>query len=156
MDILIVVGIVLLLMLVAWLPGFFKQLGLKKEIKVLNETASKQSEINVGGNVQLRNENDQLKKENENFRISLLSLRNKPSKTEVQTLYLYDAAICFMQMNAPGFSPAWGNALQQAEEERAGIWTGRIPWIRKSIRPSLTRRKQQQIDVQIDRETPQE
>jgi len=93
-----------------------------------------------------------LKKQNGNLRISLATLKNKPNKTELQTLYLYDNAIHLMYEKTPGFAPVWENIIKEAKANQAKVDSGIIPWIRKFIAPNNTPNVKQLEEISTDYE----
>ncbi len=117
--------------------------ALVKENRVLRDHLHTQMSINAKANQAQTEQIATLTKQNENLRISLAALKNRPDKSEQHALLLYDKAIHLMYENAPGFAPAWENALKVAEQELEKASTGLIPWFRKIIRPSLAAGKTQ-------------
>jgi hypothetical protein len=73
--------------------------------------------ITNAGNSTLVLELEKIKTENENLRISVQTLNQKPGRAELRLLNIYDAALRKMMSQAPGFSTAWENSLQEAERE---------------------------------------
>lgn len=118
--------------------GWLKRRSLVKDNNLLREHLQVQMTINTKGNQETLQELEQLKKQNENLRVSLAALKNRPDKSELRTLYLYDKAIHMMYEKAPGFAPAWESFLKEAEAEMEKISTGFVAWARKVIHPSLT------------------
>jgi len=80
----------------------------------------------------------------------LATLKNKPNKTELQTLYLYDNAIHLMYEKAPGFAPVWENIIKEAKANQAKVDSGIIPWIRKFIAPNNTPNIKQLEEISTD------
>jgi hypothetical protein len=89
------------------------------------------------GHKTLSAELEELKRKNENLRVTIATLRSKTEKVELRTLYIYDHAIRLMNARAPGFAPVWESALAEAEAEMHKVDTGMVAWIRRTIRPSL-------------------
>ena len=54
---------------------------------------------------------DSLKQQNENLRMTINTLEQKPGRAEIRTLHVYDKAINLMQKRAPGFAPVWQEVL---------------------------------------------
>ena len=52
-------------------------------------------------------EMEALKKDNENLRISVKTLGQKPGRAELRQFNIYDNALRKMMLQAPGFSSAW-------------------------------------------------
>jgi len=96
----------------------------KKELKEYKEHLDRQMQITNAGNSNLVKELEQVKKENENLRISVQTLNQKPGRAELRLLNIYDAALRKMMSQAPGFSTAWENSLQEAEREYEANETG--------------------------------
>ena len=96
----------------------------KKELKEYKEHLDRQMQITNAGNSNLVKELEQAKKENENLRISVQTLNQKPGRAELRLLNIYDAALRKMMSQAPGFSTAWENSLQEAEREYEANETG--------------------------------
>ena len=132
-------GIGLLTTLFAWLDGIFKRRALVKEVRTLKDHLHTQMEINAAGNDTTKRELDEAKRVAENLRVTNSALKQKPGRAEVHTLTLYDKALHLMQARAPGFAPAWENALKEAETEVQKTETGLLPLIRNVFRPSLNK-----------------
>jgi len=96
----------------------------KKELKEYKEHLDRQMKITDAGNSTLVSELEATKKENENLRISVKTLGQKPGRAELRLLNIYDAALRKMMSQAPGFSSAWENSLQEAEREYEANETG--------------------------------
>jgi len=89
----------------------------KKELQEYKDHLDRQMKITNAGNSTLVLELEKVKKENENLRISVQTLNQKPGRAELRLLNIYDAALRKMMSQAPGFSSAWENSLQEAERE---------------------------------------
>ena len=89
----------------------------KKELKEYKDHLDRQMKITNAGNEALVKELEAMKKEAENLRISVQTLNQKPGRAELRLLNIYDAALRKMMSQAPGFSTAWENSLQEAERE---------------------------------------
>ena len=96
----------------------------KKELTEYKEHLDRQMKITDAGNSTLVNELESIKKENENLRISVKTLGQKPGRAELRLLNIYDAALRKMMSQAPGFSSAWENSLKEAESEYEANETG--------------------------------
>ena len=75
----------------------------------------------------------ELKKQNENLRISLNTMSQKPGRKEMQRLDVYQTASERLSMNSPGFAPVWQAALKESEEEFKKTFLGLTPYLRKHI-----------------------
>ena len=135
---------------VGWFLSFIKSRfevsGYKKEIKEYKEHLNRQMKITNEGSKNLEQDLEKLKKENENLRISVQTLGQKPGRAELRLLNIYDAALRRMMMKAPGFSSAWEMSLQEAEREYEENEKGLKGIIKKVFGPSLT----QQTSVASD------
>ena len=111
-----------------WVLSYLKSLltirKYKKELKEYQEHLERQMKITDAGNKTLMDEMDALKKENENLRISVKTLGQKPGRAEIRQFNIYDNALRKMMLQAPGFSSAWESALQEAEREYEENETG--------------------------------
>ena len=96
----------------------------KKELKEYKDHLDRQMKITNAGSSNLVTELEKMKKENENLRISVQTLNQKPGRAELRLLNIYDAALRKMMSQAPGFSSAWENSLQEAEREYEANETG--------------------------------
>ena len=132
---------------VGWILSFIKSrfevAKYKKEIKEYKEHLNRQMKITNEGNKNIETELAQVKKENENLRISVQTLGQKPGRAEIRLLNIYDAALRKMQMKAPGFSSAWEMSLQEAESEYEANETGLKSIIKKVFKPSLSQTLEQ-------------
>lgn len=50
---------------------------------------------------------DKLKSQNENLRITVATLSNKPGRAELKMLHTWDKAIRILTLKSPAFAPAW-------------------------------------------------
>ena len=134
---------------VGWILSFIKSrfevAKYKKEIKEYKEHLNRQMKITNEGNKNIETELAQVKKENENLRISVQTLGQKPGRAEIRLLNIYDAALRKMQMKAPGFSSAWEMSLQEAESEYEANETGLKSIIKKVFKPSLSHTTEQPL-----------
>ena len=80
----------------------------------------------------LKEENAELKKQNENLRITLNTLsRNRAQGGN--RLQVYQLAVDRLTINSPGFGPAWQAALKESEEEFQKNLTGATAFIKRLI-----------------------
>lgn len=121
----------------SYIKSRFEVRGYKKEIKEFKEHLNRQMKITNEGSKNLEHTLEQLKKENENLRISVQTLGQKPGRAEMKLLNIYDGAVRKMQMRAPGFSSAWEMSLQEAEHEYEANEKGFKSIIKKVFKPSL-------------------
>jgi len=97
---------------------------LKREIKRLQEEGRElqghlntQLKLNAKGTDEIQKELDNLRVQNENLRINLASLQQKPGRAEQRQLQIMENAVSTMREQAPGFASAWEQALRQAESD---------------------------------------
>ncbi len=139
-----VLGILLIIIAVAvgWFFSYvksrFEVRKLKAELKEFQEHLNRQMKLTADGSKNLEAELSQLKQDNENLRISVQTLGQKPGRAEIRLLNIYDGALRRMMLKAPGFSSAWEVALQEAEKEYEENEKGFKSIIKKVFGPSLT------------------
>jgi hypothetical protein len=136
--ILFIIGGVVVGWFLSYIKSRFEVATYKKEIKEYKEHLNRQMKITNEGSKNLEGELATLKKENENLRISVQTLGQKPGRAEVRLLNIYDGALRKMMMRAPGFSSAWEVSLQEAEKEYEENEKGFKSIIKKVFGPSLT------------------
>ena len=114
----------LLIALFTWKSGFARtraarreHLRLQNELKELQGHLHTQLKINASGSDTLQRQADDLRLQNENLRVNLASLQQKPGRAELRQLQVLDQAISRMREQAPGFAPAWERALRDAEAD---------------------------------------
>jgi len=134
---LIGLGIAMVLATYVWLKGVLDRRELRRELNALKEQLHRQMTIVDKGNEKTLAELEELRAQNENLRISVATLKGKPGRAELQTLQVYEQALRLMQKRAPGFAPAWEDALTEAQREADKADTGIIGLVRKAFRPSL-------------------
>ena len=135
-------GLLLGLLLAAfiWKSGFsrsrrdaaeIKRLGV--ELKELQGHLNTQLKINASGNESLQNELAALRQQNENLRVNIASLQQKPGRAEARQLQIYEAALRSMREQAPGFAAAWEKAQRQAETDVEAADKGLLKLVRRVI-----------------------
>ena len=112
----LVVGIVIG-SLITSIKGYFKSKTHNKEIAELKDHMNTHLKITGEGHKKLTDDYEHLKVENENLRISVKTLGQKPGNAEIRLLNIYDSAIRKILLSAPGFSAAWELALSESERE---------------------------------------
>lgn len=105
----------------------------KAENTKLKSMLTDRMEIESEGINKLKSENETLKKENENLRISIQTYAQKPGRKELQRLQVYQTAVDRLIINSPGFGAAWQAALKESESEFEKTYIGVQPFIRKLI-----------------------
>ena len=127
---------------IGWILSYLKSLielrKYKKEIKEMQDHLNRQMKITGEGSKNLERDLETLRKENENLRVSVKTLGQKPGRAELRLLNIYDSALRKMMLKAPGFSSAWETALQEAEKEYEENEKGFKSIIKKVFGPSLT------------------
>ena len=103
------------------------------ELAKFKEMLSARMELESEGLRKLRDENEELRKANENLRVSLMAMREKPGRKEMQKLQIMQKAVDRLMLNSPGFSTAWQVAMHDSEEEFQRMYSGLIPFIRRHI-----------------------
>lgn len=123
--------------LIIWFVYIMKlHLAKKKgesDVKKLKEMLTSRMEIESDGITKLKNENEELKRFNENLRVSLQTMSQKPGRKEIERLQVYQKAVDRLTINSPGFGAAWQAALKESEEEFSRTYSGVIPFIRRVI-----------------------
>ena len=124
----------------AWRTSFAAKGNLKREINRLREEGrelkghlSTQVKLNARGTDEIQKDLDQLRVQNENLRINLASLQHKPGRAEQRQLYIMENAVRSMREQAPGFAPAWEQALRQAEADYEDASHGLKKLVRRVI-----------------------
>jgi len=123
-TILIILGGIALGWVLSYLKSLLTIRKHKKELKEYQDHLERQMKITDAGNKTLMADMEALKKENENLRISVKTLGQKPGRAELRQFNIYDNALRKMMLQAPGFSSAWESALQEAEREYEESETG--------------------------------
>jgi Fe-S cluster assembly iron-binding protein IscA len=151
MDYQIVVFVIAGIM-VGWIFSYLKSLfhirKYKKEIANLQEHLNRQMKITSEGNRTLEKELEKLKKENENLRVSVKTLGQKPGRAEIRLLNIYDGALRKVMARVPGFSNAWEAALAEAEREYEENEKGIKAIVRKVLGPSLSHSVSKTVDME--------
>lgn len=114
-----------------WIRGLFRQGSLRREIEALKESLYTKMKIETKGQMSRENELEELKRQNENLRVTVASLRQKPGRAELLKLHAYDHAIHAMLARAPGFAASWEMVLKEAEEEVRLSETGLSAFVRR-------------------------
>lgn len=96
-----------------------ESLRLEAEQKELQSHLNTQLKVNGEGNKVLEKKLEELREQNENLRVNLATLQNKPGRAEIRQLHIMENAVGLMREQAPGFAQAWEKAYQQAEAEHA-------------------------------------
>jgi DNA repair exonuclease SbcCD ATPase subunit len=105
----------------------------EKEMNELQGHLNTQLKINASGNEKLQQELDELRGQNENLRVNIAQLQQKPGRAELRQLQILESAASRMREQAPGFAPAWEQALRDAEEDAQSAESGLKKLVRKVI-----------------------
>lgn len=123
-----------------WKAGFSRNRALSREIKRLEgelkdlgKHLNTQLKINASGNESQQAELEALREQNENLRVHVATLQQKPGRAELRQFHIQEAAIRQMREQAPGFAPAWEKTLRQAEAEAETADTGLRKLVRRVI-----------------------
>ena len=119
---------------IVWVYMTFQKMHLKKEIKRLKEHLHTKMEIDAEGNARLKSELEELKKQNENLRITNQTLQNKPGRRELLLLHIYDKAINELIAKNPSVAPAWEELYRKAEQEINEIESGVKAYVSRVFR----------------------
>jgi chromosome segregation ATPase len=90
---------------------------LQAEGRDLQGHLNTQLKVNAAGTESLEKELKELRTQNENLRVNLATLQNKPGRAEARQLQVMETAVSIMREQAPGFAPVWEQALQRSETE---------------------------------------
>ena len=105
----------------------------KSEVEKYRNMLAERMELESAGVNKLRAENEELKKMNENLRVSLLAMREKPGRKELERLQVMQTAADRLILNSPGFAPVWQAALKESEEEFRKTYSGLMPFLKRHI-----------------------
>ena len=148
---LIGLGIGIILLVVMYVVTSIKHMKGKKElvetIKRLKSSLNDKMELESEGITKLKEENEKLKKENENFRISLSVALQKHEPREIARAQVLQTAIDKLLLTSPGFGTAWAAALKEAEEEGEKVYSGKVPFFKRIFSPSI-RSKEEPVLVE--------
>jgi Fe-S cluster assembly iron-binding protein IscA len=120
------------------IKGFFAVRKYKKELEEFKGHLATQMKITQEGTKNLAEETEKLKKENENLRITVKTLGNKPGRNELRLLNIYDSALRKMMLKAPGFAQGWELSMQEAEKEYEDNEVGLKTVVKRVFGPSIT------------------
>lgn len=138
----IIWGLALGLLIAAfiWKSSITARFTLKKEVRRLQDELrdlqshlNTQLKINASGNEKLNAEMEELRTQNENLRVNIANLQSKPGRQEARQLAIMEAAVRSMQESAPGFAPAWEQAIRRAEADYESAEGGFKKLMRKVI-----------------------
>ena len=134
-------GIGLLLLVAMYVVTSIRNSRSKKElydtVKRLKATLNDKMELESEGISKLKEENEKLRKENENFRISLSVAMQKHDQREIARAQVLQTAVDKLLLTSPGFGTAWAAALKEAEEEGERVYSGKVPFFKRIFSSSL-------------------
>lgn len=110
-----------------------KLLALQGEKSKLKTMLNDRMDLENEGIQLIKKENEQLKKQNENLRITVATYSQKPGRKEISRLHVYQLAADRLMLNSPGFGAAWQASLKESEEEFQKTYIGIQPFLRKII-----------------------
>lgn len=138
LGILVVIVSVAVGWVLSYIKSRFELRAAKKDLEAYKDHLNRQMKLTGEGSKNLEKELAVLRQENENLRISVQTLGQKPGRAEIRLLNIYDGALRKMMLKAPGFSSAWEVALQEAEREYEENEKGFKSIIKKVFGPSLS------------------
>ncbi len=128
-----------------WWNGMTSKASVKRDLKrVKAEARELQGHLNTtmkisaSGNDQLQKDLTALKTQNENLRVSLSTLQQKPGRAEIRHLHILEGAVRRMREQAPGFASVWEQAVRQSTEDEEAAESGFSKLVRKVLPRSET------------------
>ncbi len=128
-----------------WWNGMTAKRGIKRDLKRLTaEHRELQGHLNTtmkisaSGNDQLQKELTAVKAQNENLRVSLSTLQQKPGRAEIRHLHVLEGAVRRMREQAPGFASVWEQAVRQSTQDEEAAESGFSKLVRKVLPSSET------------------
>lgn len=103
------------------------------EMRDMQSHLNTQMKITATGNEALTKQVEEFRTQNENLRVNLAALQNKPDKSEQRQFRIQEMAVSAMREQAPGFAGAWEKALRQAEAEMDSAESGFTKLMRKVV-----------------------
>ena len=115
-----------------------KELGARlsavhSEMDTLRQHLHTQMQITAKGTEDQQKQLAELRAQNENLRILVQGLQQKPERAHIRTLEVWQRALERMGSRAPGFQPAWQQALGEAENEVSEAESGLTKFVRKFL-----------------------
>ncbi|HZJ88851.1 MAG TPA: hypothetical protein VFC80_06835 [Sphaerochaeta sp.] len=130
-------GIGLAVALIVLLVMMIKRRGERKtaakEMDRLKMLLADRMDLESDGLSKIREEIEELKKQNENLRITVSTYSQKPGRRELARLNVYQTAVDRLTINSPGFGAAWQAALKESEEEFEKTYVGAQSFIKRLI-----------------------
>lgn len=110
-----------------------KLLKAQSESEKYKKMVTDRMDLEATGLSKLKDENEELKKANENLRISINTYAQKPGRKEMARLQVYQLAVDRLTINSPGFGAAWQAALKESESEFEKTYVGVQAFVRRLI-----------------------
>jgi uncharacterized membrane-anchored protein YhcB (DUF1043 family) len=106
---------------------------LKDELDQLQKHLNTHLKITASGNDRLEKDLTSLKEQNENLRVNIAALQQRPGRAEARQLQILETAVARMREQAPGFAQAWELAIRQATSDQDAAESGLTKLIRKVL-----------------------
>jgi hypothetical protein len=134
-----VLGLLVGLMVAAavWVRALLHTLSNDRATAKLKDLLHTKLEVEARSHQALIEELNGLRTKNENLRVTVKGLQQKPDRADLRQLHIYDAALRMLLARSPGFAPAWQAVLDEAERKMAETETGLSAFVRRvlSVRP---------------------
>jgi uncharacterized membrane-anchored protein YhcB (DUF1043 family) len=111
---------------------------LKDELDQLQKHLNTHLKITASGNERLEKDLASLKEHNENLRVNIAALQQRPGRAEARQLQILETAVARMREQAPGFAQAWEQAVRQATADQDAAESGLSKLIRKVLPSSAS------------------
>ena len=138
---------------VVWARGVLKTRSLNASLKKLREHLHTKLEIDSEENERRKAELATVKQERDNLRNMVQVLNQKPGKTELRQMQVYQKAIEIMFEKSPGFAPAWQIPMKEADEEIQQAEKGIIPFFKRMTSSAPTTDRSGKRALELEQET---
>jgi hypothetical protein len=105
--------------------SFWSHFKTKRELRRYKKMLSDKLELEARQYESVRKEKETITKENENLRVRVQQMMEKPDQKVTRDLETFTRAEKRMMLQAPGFAAAWETAKAQASEELAAEDSGK-------------------------------
>jgi hypothetical protein len=123
----------LLGLIILWIRILVIRARYRSEVKRLKSSLASRIDMEAASIGAMKKELSDLKKKNENLKVSMQNLSKKPGRRENIQLQVYQSAIEKMSVRAPGFAPAWHIVLSECEQETGKSLDGTVPFVKRLI-----------------------